>query len=251
MARTSSWQTTATEHKGSQASGNTAGSTGLLPFPTRSSGKTQILSVRPASCRARLRSHSGHNAGAALAHAPTSPEYVIPPHLFRTMLLERLQLPLQIDETRCSGCQSPLDPLGRHRAACPRTGRTCSGQSMPRSRCESQDQRILAGHEHRGSEPMMGGALRFSPKICLASGEPNLRWMSRSDVPWRAPANLTRVLPMRMGQCWLRHATTAQRRWTRMLSTACSLSFAASLEPSDSCTTWCRTGGEAPPLDPR
>ena len=32
---------------------------------------------------AHLRSHSGHNAGAALAHAPTSPEYVIAPHLFR------------------------------------------------------------------------------------------------------------------------------------------------------------------------
>ena len=35
----------------------------------------------------------------------------------------------------------------------------------------------------------------------------------------------------------------------RMLSTTCSLSFAASLvEPWDSCTTWCLTGGEAPPL---
>ena len=40
-----------------------------------------------------------------------------------------------------------------------------------------------------------------------------------------------------------------QRRWTRMLSTACSLSFAASLvEPSDNCVTWCRTGGEPPSL---
>ena len=40
-----------------------------------------------------------------------------------------------------------------------------------------------------------------------------------------------------------------QRRWTRMLSTACSLSFAASLvEPSDSCVTWCRTGGDPPSL---
>ena len=34
----------------------------------------------------------------------------------------------------------------------------------------------------------MGGAFRFSPKTCLASGEPNLQWMSGSDVPWRTLA---------------------------------------------------------------
>ena len=57
------------------------------------------------------------------ARPRTAPEHVIPSHLFRTLLLERMQLPLQIDETRCSGCQSPLDALGKHRAACPSTGR--------------------------------------------------------------------------------------------------------------------------------
>ena len=36
-----------------------------------------------------------------------------------------------------------------------------------------------------------------------------------------------------------------ERRWTRMLSTACSLAFASSLvESSDKCAAWCRTGGE-------
>ena len=39
------------------------------------------------------------------------------------------------------------------------------------------------------------------------------------------------------------------RCWTRVLSTVCSLSFAASLvEPSDTCETRCWTGGEPPPL---
>ena len=33
-------------------------------------------------------------------------------------------------------------------------------------------------------------------------------------------------------------------RWTRMLSTVCSLAFASSLELSDKCATWCWTGGE-------
>ena len=40
-----------------------------------------------------------------------------------------------------------------------------------------------------------------------------------------------------------------ERRWTRMLSTVYSLSFAASLvAPSDTCEVWCWTGGEPPPL---
>ena len=137
--------------------------------------KTHIPSVRPATCREHFRSHSGHNAGAALAYVRTAPEYVIPPHLFRTLLLERLQLPLQIEETRCNGCPSPLDPLERHRAACPRTGRlrktghsnrTRSGHSLPRGRCESQVQRILAGHEHwsrsNGREAHRAARTRFA-----------------------------------------------------------------------------------------
>ena len=40
--------------------------------------KTTMLSVRSAASRAHHRSHSGLKAGAALAFAPTAPEYVIP-----------------------------------------------------------------------------------------------------------------------------------------------------------------------------
>ena len=47
----------------------------------------------------------------------------MPPHLFRVILLERLALPLPVNEARCDGCHEPLDTLGRHLAACPRTGR--------------------------------------------------------------------------------------------------------------------------------
>ena len=40
-----------------------------------------------------------------------------------------------------------------------------------------------------------------------------------------------------------------ERRWTRMLSTSCSLSFTSSLvEPESQCSTWCKTDGEAPQL---
>ena len=52
--------------------------------------KTTMLLARSAASRAHLLSHSGHNAGAAMAHAPTSPEYVIAPHLFWVLLLKRL-----------------------------------------------------------------------------------------------------------------------------------------------------------------
>ena len=82
-----------------------------------------MLTGRPASRRAHLRSHSGHNAGVVLSHAPTAPEYTVPPHLFRVLLLERLGLPLPVTEARCTGCHEPLDPRGRHLATCPRTGR--------------------------------------------------------------------------------------------------------------------------------
>ena len=65
---------------------------------------------------------AGFNAGVALAHCPTAPEYTMPPHLFRTFLLERLQLPLQVTEARCEGCHALLDTLG-HRASCTGSGR--------------------------------------------------------------------------------------------------------------------------------
>ena len=39
------------------------------------------------------------------------------------MLLERLRLPLPLTEAVCEGCGKPLDEHGRHRAACPKTGR--------------------------------------------------------------------------------------------------------------------------------
>ena len=52
---------------------------------------------------------------------PTAPEITIPPHLFKTLLIERLQLPRHF----CSvpGGQVPLDILGLHRGSYTRTGR--------------------------------------------------------------------------------------------------------------------------------
>ena len=85
--------------------------------------KMTMLLGRTASRRAHLQSHSGRNAGVALAHCPTTPEFTMPPHLFRTLLLERLRLPLQFTKATCEGCQAPLDMFGHHRGSCARSGR--------------------------------------------------------------------------------------------------------------------------------
>jgi len=85
--------------------------------------RSELLSKSgPADC-AHLRSHSGRHAGAALGGAPTAPEFEIRPLEFRTLLLERLRLPLPVSEATCEGCGRVLDERGFHRAACPHSGR--------------------------------------------------------------------------------------------------------------------------------
>ena len=92
-------------------------------------GRGIMLLGRIVARQAHLRGHSGTNAGLALAHCPTAPEFTLPPHLFRTLLLERLRLPLQFMEATCEGCQALLDMMGLHRGSCTRSGRVkrCAG----------------------------------------------------------------------------------------------------------------------------
>ena len=78
--------------------------------------------MKPAE-QAHLRSHSGLHASSVLLGAPTSKDFEIDPADFRTLVLERLGLPLALADVVCEGCGGALDPLGRHRGACPRSGR--------------------------------------------------------------------------------------------------------------------------------
>ena len=80
-----------------------------------------MLSPACPSDQAHLRSHSGKKSSGVLLGAPTGPEYVLREH-FRTVVLERLRLPLQLVEARCE-CGEALDTYERHQAACPRSGR--------------------------------------------------------------------------------------------------------------------------------
>ena len=58
-----------------------------------------------------------------MSGAPTAPEFAIEPLEFRTLLLERLRLPLPLAAADCEGCGARLDVRGAHRAACMRSGR--------------------------------------------------------------------------------------------------------------------------------
>ena len=81
-----------------------------------------VLNQSCAADQAHLRSHSGPGASEALSTCPSKPEFRIEAELFRTIILERLRLPLQVSEARCE-CGAILDREGRHRAACARSGR--------------------------------------------------------------------------------------------------------------------------------
>ena len=84
--------------------------------------KTVVLAQSCVADQAHLRSHSGPGSSDVLMGCPTGPEFQVKPGAFRTLVLERLRLPLSVTSAVCE-CGARLDLLGRHRAACPRSGR--------------------------------------------------------------------------------------------------------------------------------
>ena len=89
--------------------------------------RTSVLPCYSASACAHsralgFRAHSGPNSGSALSAPPMGNDLAVDPFLFRTLLLERLRLPLLVTEAVCEECGAPLDVNGRHRAACPLSG---------------------------------------------------------------------------------------------------------------------------------
>ena len=83
-----------------------------------------VLLARPCpdDQAAHLRSLSGPGSSDVLCGAPSQPEFVVEPHLFRAFVMERLRLPFDFTDARCE-CGCRLDFEGRHRGACPRSGR--------------------------------------------------------------------------------------------------------------------------------
>ena len=70
---------------------------------------------------ALLESQCGPFASRILAALPSCHELTLDSPVFRALLLRRLRLPLPLDAAACR-CRRPVDPLGDHRAACPRSG---------------------------------------------------------------------------------------------------------------------------------
>ena len=70
------------------------------------------------SDQAHLRSHSGPGSSRILLGAPTGPEFSVLPEHCRTLVFERLRLPLDVVEARCE-CGTALDTFGRHRGGVP------------------------------------------------------------------------------------------------------------------------------------
>ena len=82
-----------------------------------------LLPDLPPASQALLRSQ----AAAWLIAIPHDEGLTLPPHYMHCALRRRLRLPLAITSARCGGvdwpgCGRPLDPLGDHAAACPRSG---------------------------------------------------------------------------------------------------------------------------------
>ena len=75
---------------------------------------------RSSSCL--LVSQQGPFAGRLFTVLPVSPQLSVPStHLFRTLALRQLRLPLPISDRACR-CRRRLDPFGDHRATCARAG---------------------------------------------------------------------------------------------------------------------------------
>ena len=147
------------------------------------------MTNRPSCRQAHLRSHSGRNAGVVFSHAPIAAACTVPPHLFRVLLLERLQLPLPLTQTTCNGCHERLDSLGRHRGACTRSGRV-KKRASPTERmfarvCREARARVKFNAYLRD----MNLGVRGWHRICLASTV--LNWQSTS------PCGALSVLPVR------------------------------------------------------
>ena len=84
--------------------------------------KTVVLVQSCPSDQAHLRSHSG--GGRSLTCSTGVPRVLssLWRDVFRTIVLERLRLPLPVTEARCD-CGALTDSRGRHWAACPHSGR--------------------------------------------------------------------------------------------------------------------------------
>ena len=118
--------------------------------------ETVVVAPSSVANQAHLRSHSGPGASALVCGAPTGPEFTLQPGVFRTLVLERLRLPLQITESHCEvrGASRPAGPpqgsLPQVREVAFTSGgaREDLSTDLSRGGGRGANQRDVEGHEH-------------------------------------------------------------------------------------------------------
>ena len=104
--------------------------------------RTELQATLDPAGRAMLESQSGPFASRVFTTVPYTADFAYPSHLFRVLLLRRLRLPLPLTARACR-CRRALDPLGDHRAACPRSGALRSrGTPLERAACREAGARV-------------------------------------------------------------------------------------------------------------
>ena len=88
-----------------------------------SQAAAQYMESLSPSNRARLRSCAGPNAAWWMTAIPSEAALRLDAPAFRTALLRRLGLPVDVMGGECEGCHTLLDDMGYHRTTCMRTGR--------------------------------------------------------------------------------------------------------------------------------
>ena len=119
--------------------------------------ETVVLAQSCVADQAHLRSHSGPCASLVLHGSPSAAEFRVKPLLFRTLVLERLRLPLSITEARCvcGGCSGlSWTTQGRVPTFWPSSftrtsNRTHTRACVPRGWRHREGERQIAGHEHQ------------------------------------------------------------------------------------------------------
>ena len=93
----------------------------VFPPPTSTLGRSWSLPSHAPQTRRSCVLTQNPCTSAVLHEVPRGMEFKVTPEHFRTLILERLRLPLQTMDAH--ECGALLDVQGRHRAVCPRSGR--------------------------------------------------------------------------------------------------------------------------------
>ena len=144
--------------------------------------------------------------------APTAPEFVVLPHLFRVWLLERMRLLLPITEATCGGCCAPLDPRGLHRAACTRPWRL-------KKRATPVERMLARVFRESGARVRFKATLEDVNVGASPTDDRRVEVLAGPSVIWRIPVRSGRHIAQLVAVLW-RTSTRCSRHRRRDLVTS-------------------------------